>query len=694
MPVGPPLPAGRPLSKVAVLNDQDAVVAGDGVILRTADGGAHWTPVYDGAAKVRMLHWVDSRNLVAATSMGLLKSRDGGYHWQVVNQRVDLVRLHFIDPINGFAIAGAYPDYPGGYNPLTDLIAGTQLVRTSDGGANFRVVSSALPIIQWVQFVTPRHGWAAGPDGIETTLDGGGTWQVQLRFPSTLFRDSTYGMVYWGAQVGFRDDLHGFVFYRAAQTVMGAGAGRLYYTDNGGQHWQLQSYSSPGDTGLGAPATLPWSVNGELVVTGPSSAMLMDWDYTTYATHPCRSSDAGRTWNCATLRFTGAATGQLAVRDGIEWLAVTDDNESVAEIAISRDGGSSWQVDRFLIPDSRPMPTVPAGAVGTWTNLALLKDYHGYGSTSALMQDGRVLVCGGGNPRTTCEIYDPRTNAWSLAASMPGPAGYQAIVLKSGDVLVMGSQDSSGPQPDARGQLYRPSLDRWDQAPGAAVRYGSNIILLADGRLLVTGGRATPRTTSGVVSAEIYDPGTDRWSSAGSMKVARVGHAAVLLPDSRVLVTGGDDSLSAEVYDPRSNTWKLTGSRHVDPHYPPVLIVLPGGRVLAASDLPSYGIDPNPGLGPQQVPGPRAELFDPASGTWSPLSGAPDDLPGFTVTLPDGRVLFVATYGGGRGALYDPRTDRWAPIPDPPPQVRAVVSLLDGRVLAIGGIHAAVYTAP
>ena len=75
-------------------------------------------------------------------------------------------------------------------------------------------------------------------------------------------------------------------------------------------------------------------------------------------------------------------------------------------------------------------------------------------------------------------------------------------------------------------------------------------------------------------------------------------------------------------------------------------------------------------------------------------SGAPDDLPGITVTLLDGRVLFVATYGGGRGALYDPRTDRWAPIPETPPQMRAVVRLLDGRVLAVGGIHAAVYTAP
>jgi hypothetical protein len=639
-----------------------------------------------------MLHWVDSRNLVAATSFGLLKSRDGGYHWQLVNPRADLIRLHFLDPLNGFAIAGTYPDYPGGYNPLTDLIAGTQLVRTSDGGVTFRIVTSALPIVQWVQFVTSRHGWAAGPDGIETTLDGGSTWQVQRRFPSTIFRYD--GRVWWGAQVGFRDELHGFAFYRADQTVMSAGSGRLYYTADGGSHWQLQSYTSPGEApdAVGAPMTLPWSVNGELVVTGPGSAMILETNFTTYQTDRCSSDDAGRTWDCATLRFTGAATGQLAVRDGIEWLALTDDGESLAETAISRDGGSGWHVDRFFVPDPRPVPSLPAGAVGTWTNLAYLNDFHRAGLPT-LLPDGRVLVCDGENRDTTCETYDPRTNVWSFAASMLGPAGYQGIVLKSGDVLVMGSRDSSDPLPQAQGQLYNSGTDHWIPAPAAALPSGgASVTLLGDGRLLVAGGWS--KSLRGpIATAEIYDPMVGRWSPAGSMRVPRFGPRSVLLMDGRVLVTGGDDALTAELYDPRSNTWLPTASRHVDPHYPPVLIVLPSGRVLAASQLPSYGIDPNPGLGPQQVPGPRAELFDPVSGTWSPLSGAPDDLPGMTVILPDGRVLFVATYGGGRGALYDPRTDRWATIPEPPPQVRAVVRLLDGRVLAVGGIHAAAYTA-
>jgi hypothetical protein len=641
-----------------------------------------------------MLHWVDATNLVAATSLGLLKSRDGGYHWQLLTQRVDLIRLHFADPMNGFAIAGTIP---GGWTdpdfPLANALAGAELLRTWDGGASFHHVATALPLVQWVQFVNPRHGWAAGPDGIETTLDGGTHWEVQLRFPSTLFRYD--GTASWGAQVGFRDELHGFAFYRLGQTVMSAGGGRLYYTADGGLHWQLQSYTGPGAApdGEGASRTLPWSVNGELVVTGPGSALILDTNFTTYQTDRCFSGDAGRTWTCSTLPFTGAATGQLAVRDGIEWLALTDDDQSVAEIAISRDGGNSWHVDRFLIPDSRPAPSLPAGAVGTWTNLALLHDFHGYGSITALLPDGRVLVCGRGPADLTCETYDPRTNTWSFAASMLGPPGYPVIVLKSGDVLVMGSQDASGREPAARGQLYSPSFDRWAEAPAAAVRYGSSITLLADGRLLVTGGRATPRTESGIATAAIYDAGADRWSSAGSMNVARAFHTAVLLPDSRVLVTGGDDALTAEVYDPRSHTWKFTASRHVDRHYPPMLVLLPSGKVLAASSLPSHGIDPNPGLGPQAVPGPRAELFDPMSGTFAPLAGAPDDLPGPAISLADGRVLFVGVLFVG-GFLYDPRSDHWSAVPTAPVRFLGAVRLLDGRVLAVGGIHAAAYTAP
>jgi hypothetical protein len=117
------------------------------------------------------------------------------------------------------------------------------------------------------------------------------------------------------------------------------------------------------------------------------------------------------------------------------------------------------------------------------------------------------------------------------------------------------------------------------------------------------------------------------------------------------------------------------------------LVVLPSGKVMAASSLPAGGIDPNPGLGPEPVPGPRAELFDPVSSLWTPLAGAPDGLTENTITLDDGRVLFVG------GPLYDPTKSTWSPVAYPSPMTGAV-KLLDGRVMTVSGIHAFAYTAP
>jgi N-acetylneuraminic acid mutarotase len=87
-------------------------------------------------------------------------------------------------------------------------------------------------------------------------------------------------------------------------------------------------------------------------------------------------------------------------------------------------------------------------------------------------------------------------------------------------------------------------------------RLAHTATLLPDGRVLVSGGRAHGGPESADFNdAELYDPVTGTWTATANMAEARDGHTATLLADGRVLVSGGTDQLSpAEVYDPVGGT--------------------------------------------------------------------------------------------------------------------------------------------
>jgi hypothetical protein len=93
--------------------------------------------------------------------------------------------------------------------------------------------------------------------------------------------------------------------------------------------------------------------------------------------------------------------------------------------------------------------------------------------------------------------------------------------------------------------------------------------ILDDGRVLVVGGLDPLQGSTGLTSAEIYDPASNSWSPTGDMTTATIAPVATLLQDGTVLVAGiGDTSSmgsqsgssldflnSAEIYDPASGTF-------------------------------------------------------------------------------------------------------------------------------------------
>ena len=97
-----------------------------------------------------------------------------------------------------------------------------------------------------------------------------------------------------------------------------------------------------------------------------------------------------------------------------------------------------------------------------------------------------------------------------------------------------------------------------------AARMFHTATLLSDGRVLIAGGSSDGST--GLASAELYDPKTGTFSATDSMTTARAGHTATLLPNGQVLIAGGDDTTageefaSPELYDRTTGRFSPAGS--------------------------------------------------------------------------------------------------------------------------------------
>jgi N-acetylneuraminic acid mutarotase len=122
------------------------------------------------------------------------------------------------------------------------------------------------------------------------------------------------------------------------------------------------------------------------------------------------------------------------------------------------------------------------------------------------------------------------------------------------------------------------------------------------------------------------------FGNTGSLGTLRAQHTATLLPNGKVLVAGGIDSsfnplASAELYDPATGTWTATGSL-VTARYSHTATLLPNGKVLVSGGFNS------------SVPLASAELYDPASGTWTATGSLSTARRIHTATLlPNGKVL-------------------------------------------------------
>jgi hypothetical protein len=166
------------------------------------------------------------------------------------------------------------------------------------------------------------------------------------------------------------------------------------------------------------------------------------------------------------------------------------------------------------------------------------------------------------------------------------------------------------------------------------------------------------------------------------MHAGRLSHTSTLLPDGRVLITGGRGekvNSSAEIYDPAGKTFTLTGDM-ITPRYKHAAGIVPDGRVLVAGGS-------GPGDWHDQLA--SAEIYDLGTGKFTAaaeLTGVRYKLPDEVPSLADGSLLFA---GGSRTLdVYDPGAKKFLPVADRLPDARHFMSetkLADGAVLLTGG---------
>src|ERR1700682_2819106 len=327
---------------------------------------------------------------------------------------------------------------------------------------------------------------------------------------------------------------------------------------------------------------------------------------------------------------------------------------------------------------------MPAAVVnGTWSSAASMAVPRGY-HTATLLRNGKVLVVGGrglsavsapwqrpGSAISSAELYDPKTRTWSSAGTLNFPRfEHTATLLANGKVLVVGGNQTLangnlpvGADPVSSAELYDPQTNSWSSAASMrTARALHTATLLNDGRLLVAGGTESSLEDPSIAlaSAELYDPTANTWTASPPMASARANQSATLLSDHRVLVIGGINRIldyptgtspaaglsTAELFDPATNSWSPTPSMGYT-RISPSTTLLPNGRVLVVGD---YGVNEQ-----------TAEIYDPALQRWldspQPIAGHAGHL---AVLLHNGVVLIAGGLGEARPEWFDWRRDSWA----------------------------------
>src|SRR6266487_1919339 len=238
----------------------------------------------------------------------------------------------------------------------------------------------------------------------------------------------------------------------------------------------------------------------------------------------------------------------------------------------------------------------------TWTRLPDMNNGRWY-PTSTTLPNGDVLAISGtitsGNYNVEPQVWQSATGSWRnlSTAHLALPFYPYMFAAPNGKVFCAGPTQAT---------RYLDVTGTGDWSSVGNSNYGTrnwgSAVMYDDGKVLIMGGSpcgfySTSCTTYPTATAEIIDLNSPNpaWTYTGSMVTGgRKLHNATLLPDGKVLVTGGsrgtesannaptDPAYASELWDPATGTWTTMASLTRARAYHSTAVLLPDGRILSA----------------------------------------------------------------------------------------------------------------
>ena len=305
--------------------------------------------------------------------------------------------------------------------------------------------------------------------------------------------------------------------------------------------------------------------------------------------------------------------------------------------------GGSQAYDPFL---GETKSSVFDPSTNTFTDVEDMAHGRWYPTVTTL-GDGRVMTFSGQDETSATnnavEIYTVGSG-WSTQFFAPfTPPLYPRMhLLPNGKVFYSGSGTTS--------MLFDPVAHSWTTMATtiySGIRtYGTSVLLPLtpangyDPRVIIMGGGSPATTTTEIIDLGASNP---VWQSGPSMSQGRIEMNGVMLPNGKVLALGGSlndedpdtASLNADLYNPATNSFSSAGANTYPRLYHSVALLLPDATVWLAGGNPERGSYES-----------HMEIYQPAylfnsngtAATRPGISGAPATISWngtFTVSTPD-----------------------------------------------------------